>query len=378
MNTEHLKHIIDNYLSRFEELNGPVHREYDKWQVAFHFKGLMDEALASTAEVLPSKLYEVKKLTQNLIDNYTQPFNGLAEFAKEEPETVRAMFIDLFKASEADVAEKLNAVQRFLDSSHQLRDKYYPDSYLYNDDFHSVTGYLFFYDSDHNYLFKATHCRSFADCIEFYDDWGSGADIRLDVFFRMCDEVLSFIKTDENLMAANSRRYDIDPDGMHSDKEKHILLFDLIYCCSTYGLFQGIHYVTPKSGERQLVQERKQKAQELAAKLAEAEEQLALLNKAKIAICEILEPGIPINHKSFGRGIIEQANEKNVIVQFSDANQKTLGLVACVANGLIRCDNEEIQAVLTKHQSILKRDYQISAAVRRAYKELIPYTDFLN
>lgn len=122
-----------------------------------------------------------------MIDSYTQPLNGLVEFAKKEPDTVRSMFLDLLRTAAADVSVKQMAIQTFLDKSHQLRAKYFPDSYLYNDDLHSVTGYLFLYDSDHNYLYKATHCRSFADCMEFYDDWGSGKTTKLDVFFRMCD-----------------------------------------------------------------------------------------------------------------------------------------------------------------------------------------------
>ena len=79
MNTLHLQQIIDHYLDRFDELNGPVHEEYYKWQIAFQFKKMMDDALEASDEELSDKLYEVKKLTWNLIDSYTQPFNGLVE-----------------------------------------------------------------------------------------------------------------------------------------------------------------------------------------------------------------------------------------------------------------------------------------------------------
>ena len=236
MNTAHLQQIIDNYIGKFDYLNTGGNDEYYKWQIIHRFMPMMDDALAASDQAFPSKLYAVKKLTMNLIDSYTQPFNGLVEFSKKEPSTVRTMFSALFQAAKADTAQKQNAIQGFLDQSHQLRDKYFPDSYLYNDDLHSVTGYLFLYDPDHNYLYKATHCRSFADCIEFYDDWGSGETTRLDVFYRMCDEALEYLKQDESLMATTASRFAIDPEHMHPDHEKHILLFDLIYCCSTYGL----------------------------------------------------------------------------------------------------------------------------------------------
>jgi hypothetical protein len=377
MNTEHLQQIIDHYLARFEELNGPVHMEYYKWQIAYQFKPLMDEALVGPVEEFSAKLNAAKNLTQNMIDSYTQPFNGLVEFSKKEPETVRKMFLDLFQTAEAGVNEKQNAIQQFLEDSHKLRDKYFPDSYRYNDDLHSVTGYLFLYDPEHNYLYKASHCRSFADCIEFYDDWGYGADTKLDVFFRMCDEVLALIKKNEPLMEANSGRYDIDPDGMHPDKEKHILLFDLIYCCTSYGLFNGISYVTPKTGERKLMQERKEKAQELAARLTEAQEQLAQLNSATEWLRDTLKPGITIRHKSFGEGVIQELTDKAITVQFSGVGKKTLGTITCVSNGLIRFADEEKQTDLLQYKEILRKDEQIRNAVRWAEQELIPYAEYL-
>ncbi len=377
MNKEHLQQIIDHYIAEFDELNGPVHMEYYKWQVINRFRPMMDEALAAPDDKFPEKLYAVKKLTRNMIDNYTQPLNGLVEFAKREPGAVRTMFRDLLQAAAAGVDEKQDAIQAFLSKSHQLREKYFPDSYLYNDDLHSVTGYLFLYDPDHNYLYKATHCRSFADCVEFYNDWGSGEATKLDVFFRMCDEVLAAIRTNRELMATATSRYAYDPNGMHPDTEKHILLFDLIYCCSTYGLFDGIGFAVPKGGERKQIQERQEKVQKLTAALEDARKQLEQLNEAKAYLGQCFKPGAVIRHKAFGEGEILQVEETNMTVQFPGAGQKMLGIVACVVNGLVAVDDEQIQARLKDYQDVLCRDAQIRNAVSHCERELIPYTDEL-
>ena len=377
MNRERFQQIVDNYLARFEELNGPVHKEYYKWQIAYQFKPLMNDAIDASEKEFPTKLYAVKKLTQNLIDSYTQPFNGLVEFSKKEPKTVQGMFQSLFQSAEAAVQEKQATIQDFLDRSHMLRDRYFPDSYLYNDDFHSVTGYLFLYDPDHNYLYEASHCRSFADCVEFYDDWGYGADTKLDVFSRMCDETVSLIKNNEALLAVNASRYEIDPNRMHPDQEKHILLFDLIYCCTTYGLFRSISYISPKTGERKLIQERKEKAKELSNKLAEAQEQLALLNRATEWLSKMLKPGRIVWHRSFGEGIIQDVTDSAIIVQFSSVGQKTLGTAMCVSNRLISFGDEKTQAELLSYNAVLQREKQILNAVQWAEKELIPYAEYL-
>ena len=378
MNIAHLNQIIDHYLARFEELNDSVHMEYYKWQIAFRFKKLMDDALEASAEAFPKKLYEVKKLTENIIESHTQPFNGLVEFSRKEPETVRQMFRDLFSVSEESAAEKQKAIRCFLDKSIALCDKHFPGSHLYKNTLHSVTGYLFLYDPEQNYLYKPVHCREFADCIEIYDDWGSGADTKLPVFFRMCDEVLSQIKTNGPLMEANAGRYSIDPKGMHPDREKHILLFDLMYCCTAYGLFNGISYVTPKTGERKLMQERKEKAAELADALDEAKKRLAELNDAKAWLSRTIQPNVKIHHKAFGEGTIIQASESSMTVHFKSVGQKTLGPIACVANGLIRFDDEEMQSTALKYKDILRQDEQIRTAVKWAEKELAPYAEYLN
>jgi len=71
MNTRNLCQIINNYIDKFELINGSVHQEYYKWEIAKAFKPMMDAALASSDEKFPQKLMEVKRLTCNLIDSYT-------------------------------------------------------------------------------------------------------------------------------------------------------------------------------------------------------------------------------------------------------------------------------------------------------------------
>ena len=374
MNYQHLQEIIEHYIDLFPETNGPVHMEYYKWQIIYRFRPMMDEALAASDADFPGKLYAVKKLTANVIDSYTQPLNGLVEFSKKEPTTVRMMFSTLFQATKTDVEHKRAAIQNFLDQSHKLREKYFPDSYLYNDDLHSVTGYLFLYDPDHNYLYKATHCRSFADCIEFYDDWGSGETTKLDIFFRMCDEALAAIKENEALMATAASRYDIDPDHMHPDTEKHILLFDIIYCCSTYNLFKGIHYVVPKNAERQLIQARKDKALELKQALNEAQEKVSQLNAVQGALSEKVIVGKIVKHKSFGAGTITSIEDGRFTVSFESAGTKELGINLSIANGLITIEGLE----LSKEQIDLLRDEsKIRNAKSYAEKEMAPYLEYL-
>ncbi len=89
MNNEHMQQIFDNYIQKFEFVNNSQHQEYYKWQIANIFHDEMDKVLSAPKEEFASKLRELKKKTEDLIDSYTQPFGGLVYFAETEPETVR-------------------------------------------------------------------------------------------------------------------------------------------------------------------------------------------------------------------------------------------------------------------------------------------------
>ncbi len=208
MNKKYLDRIFKNYIDKFELLNDSKHCEYAKWQTAKVFRNKMDAAIESSGEDLPKRLLEAKETTRNLIDIQIRPFEGLIKFAEKEPETVREMFRALFSDDGGDMTKRQSKVENFIAQSHALRDKYFPGSFVYNDDMRSVTSYLFYYDPDHNYVFKATNAREFADYVWFCDEWGTGDTVKLDIYYRMCNQLVEIIKTNNALLATDASRFE--------------------------------------------------------------------------------------------------------------------------------------------------------------------------
>ena len=381
MNDIHMQQIFNHYIDDFEKLNDPEHMEYYKWQIVKKFRPMMDEALETDDSAFSEKLMEVKKITSNLVDSYTQPFYGLVKFAEREPDTVRNMFQELFAASAGPMEKRQVAVSEFLKKSHELRDKYYPDSFLYKDDMHSVTTYLFLYDPDHNYIFKSSHALIFADCIEFYDDWGSGDSVNLDVYYRMCDQVASAIKSSPAMMNTDASRFDngwgVDPTTFAPDTEKHILVFDLIYCCSTYGLFEGITFKRPKTKEKQLIQEKKEKALRLSKDLEEARADYEQLMAALQYLDEAYAVGTMIRHKKYGEGRITDKHGTTIEVNFQDGDIRRLGIVLSSVNDIIVSGIEGYGGHIEKCRDILKKESSIRSAVSFAEKNFAPYAEYL-
>ena len=383
MNKEQVHQVFAHYIDNFEMINNKEHEEYYKWQVCATFKELMDDALGADAEEFADALYRVKVCSENIIDSYTQPFYGLVELARKEPETVQQMFIDLYSDDNGDVKVQMKLIEDFFDQSNELLAKYYPDSYLYKQNSHSVSSYLFLYDPDHHYMYKATQSQVMADCIEFYDDWGSGDNIKLDVYYRMCDEMLAEIKNCPELLATNRSRYDgglqLKPGALHADPELHILLFDIIYCSHVYNLFDGITFERPKSKEKQLIVEQKNKAKELLSAYDEAKLAVENLDEALMYFATSMKSAGKIKHKMYGECEVITVDPRYLKIKIvKSGEEKQLGLAVVIANGIISLDTEEIKEKKDLYLPLLKKADSIPRTLEYAARALEPYKEYLD
>lgn len=376
-----LQQILAKYTEKFEMVNDADHDENYKWQVVKEFRELMDVALKSETSEFADALYKVKTASKNIIDSYTQPFHGLVEFARKEPETVRKMFVDLYADDGADLERQETLISDFFAKSNELLNKYYPGSYRFKQNSHSVSAYLFLYDPDHHFMYKATQAGIFADCIGFYDDWGSGDNIKLEPFYRMCNELVEAIKQDKALIKTNESRFDgrlhVKPEDMFADAEKHLLAFDIIYCSSVYGLYEGMSFRRPKTKEKQLYMERKKKAEQFLEEYNEAVKKKELLQEALEYIKTEMCPGTEISHEKYGNGKIESIEEGRLVIFFTDSNKhRQFGLTAVIGNQLIKA-GERFQKEIVKYLDVLKKKNSINSAVSHAKAMLEPYAEYL-
>ena len=232
-------------------------------------------------------------------------------------------------------------------------------------------------------MYKATQSQVMADCIEFYDDWGTGDNIKLDVYYRMCDEILAEIKNCPELLATNQSRYDgrllMEPGELHADSQLHILLFDIIYCSHVYNLFDGITFARPKSKEKQLIIEQKNKAKALQEAYEEAKNKADLLNKAlQYFVSTIREVGI-VKHKIHGDCDVLSVDEKYIRLRVKKSGEeKKLGLAIAIANGIIKLDTPEFDAKREEYLGILKQADSIPNHLEYASRALEPYEEYLN
>lgn len=375
MNRNNLQSIFQKYIDNFEVLNNEKNDETYKWAIAQEFQNFDLEA-----EDFAEMLLHLCKTAGNLVDSSQQlPFYALVEFARKEPETVRGMFKKLFADEHIDIDAKQQLIDEFIVASEELRKKYYPNSRLYTNNQRSVMMYLFLRYPNSNYGYKANQAKSFADYIEFYEDWGPMSDFRLDVYSRMCEQLITEMKANKALMETHKSRYEHTDRLLHPDDHLHILALDMIYSSQTYHFYDDRSITPINARTRKLHFERVAKAKELADMVAKAKADVALLTEAKEYMSSALISGLKVKHRAFGEGTVVKYSGTVVTVQFSKTGEtKELGLAVAVGKGLLTLPSDEMTQKIKGYLPVLNNEKRIPTNLSKAEAALEPYLEYLD
>ena len=377
MNSNSLNGLIASYIEHFERINDAINNENYKWCAVAGFQAAFD--LSAPDDAFADMLKKSRDATSNLVDSSTQPFYGLVQLAKREPAAIRRLLKDLLADDGGDLTLRQEKINAFVKDCNRLVERCFPGSYLYRNDQRSAMAYQFLNDPETHYLYKATESKSFADCVGFYDDWGSMAAFRLDIFYRFCDEVLAGIKASPALLDTHKSRFAYAKKPMYPDPALHVLLFDLIYCAHAYDLYAGPHFEKVTAAARKLYLERRAKARELAAALREAENAAVLLDEARTYFERALTSGAAITHKAFGPVDAVRMDGAQVILRLRKTGDlKKFGLLDCVSKGFLKIDAPDFEEQLEKYKAVLPREYSLPKACARAREALRPYEEYLD
>ena len=399
MNTKNLHQIFANYIDRFEELNNLDHNESFKWWAAAQFHAVMAAALQKSAAEFANDLEILvrKDVVGVIIDGRMQPFGGLVKIAQknngESADGVKQLFQNLFQDDGGDLEKREEKIAVFLDESEKLRLKYFPNYYSYKQTARSVAGYLFLYDPEHCYMYKATEARRFADDVEYYGDWGSGDQIKLKEYYRMCNELVAEIQECSALLETDKSRYTLkkrfedekhygiippSKKSMVEDSSCHILAYDIIYCNKTYDLDRTLSFKKRSPKEKKLYQERLNKALELQEEYSKAEERYAQLDRAIEHYSTVLTPGTAVTNFRYGHGKIIARRGDALDIQF-DTQPGLIGydFWQTVTGHYLKFEDSLDKETAQQYEDIFRRHDCISSELVRLQKELEAYQDVL-
>lgn len=381
MNRTRIQQIFSNYIEKFEIINSPKCDENYKWRIANEFHDLMDPEHPDFAE----RIREAWKVSANLIDSSNRYcFSALINCASKEPESVRELFRALFADDGGDLTVRQRKILQFIEDANALTVRLVSTNNMFMNDQRSTMGYLFLYDPDNHYLYKASEATDFASCIEFYDDWGPGTNFRLDVYYRMCDALVEEIRNSDELRKTHESRY-VDKEGtpikgMHPDNNYHILAFDIIYGAPEfrYNFYKGIPFSTITAQARKLHQDRVEKAQARQAALLDAQEKADRLAEARAYFASVITVGMDVKHRVFGLGQIIAADDQYLTIVFPQKGEtKKFATMMSFSGGFLTADIPDMAEKAAKYKDVINGERTIESTLARAQAEFNEYREYL-
>lgn len=237
--------------------------------------------------------------------------------------------------------------------------------------------YLFLRDPEENYPFKSTQAHEFADCVEFYDDWDSGSNFKLDVYYRMCDELVAAMKAYQPLLDTNASRFEGHETQYYKDHNLHILAFDLIYSSHVYFFYEGIQYPQLNTQAKKLHLERPEKARTLQAAVESARDAVMELQEVTEYLLSIPTEGSEIFHRSFGKGKVATVDGGRITICFESCGEKTLLFYETLSKGYLKYEVPEYDGYVQEHASLLNDFGKIPKRLVKAEKAFAPYSELL-
>ena len=348
MNIERLNNLINAYIDNFDLINDGVHFENMKWKAIYHFKKHFDIHAIDFYEMFK----EAMSMSGIVINNGTvQPVNGILKLISHEEDTMRLLFAMLYDDDGGDLDKRQDKIERFVEETNKLLEKYERGKWKYKQDFRSVLAYLTFYKPEENYLYKSSQCQPFFRYLEYGEEIGYGQYFKLSRYYRMCDEVREAISKHQALIETHNTRW-----GKVSNPEDdlHILTFDIIYCGIVYGFYEFENYTKIiRKSKSDLEQERIES--EIDTKRTELETLEAELANAQTLLDEIPEinlEGQTVKHRIFGKGLVSKQTGSYIEVAFSSKTSKFVLTTAFIGGFL---SSEDV--------SVLEKCKQIESAI---------------
>ena len=220
MNRELLRSYISEYEKEFTRISD---QEIYKWRAVKQFQDNWDLDANDFSEMLVLALSK----TDNLMaaGNYF-PREMIIRMAKERPQTVKGLFLDLFD-EEADLLERIDSFQK---KAKDLNQSLFQYKNHFQDD-RAVMVYLTLKFPEIYFFYKFTMFKDFCEKVDSDFEPMAGRKSNLIQFLEMCKTIREEIRLNNNLLKLHKDRI---KESEYFDAESNILTQDFIYAVTEY------------------------------------------------------------------------------------------------------------------------------------------------
>lgn len=284
-----------------------------------------------------------------IIDNSRMhPSSGVIRLWEVEPKAVERLFYDvLFADTDGDAETAQNNMDLFLAEYEALRQRYFAANWSFKQDRHSASVFMAMNEPPVNFIFKSSEAHAMAKYIDFGLDIGFGINFSLPNYYRLCNELISAMTEHPGFLDKHREYLD---ERHYADDSLHLLAFDLMYCCRTYGYYKGLTVpstgkTVKKSSNAGPTPEEIAHMEEIRlAKIAALEDEIEELERSCDDYEDISLVGVQVTAKGFGTGTVVGQNINRIIVVFEGVQKSFILDKKYVARPRFENDNEIVEA----------------------------------
>ena len=362
MNKLHLERILSQYAERFAELNMQEKQDgAGRWQAVACFQRNWDIE-ADDFETM----YRAAAAKMNLVADrmlVTQSDNIVYLMEHGETEFVKDCFMKLFSEDDGDLERRKQRASAFAEAINK-KVTAYAGNLKYPMKLGHGLFYLNMYRPADNYIYKATDAASWANCVEFAEDFGGGRTFSLTRFYRLCDELRRAVSGDERFQHIDAQIR--EAAGLQNDDQMHLLVYDIMFRAQAEHFYKnaGIEKMTVK------VRLKKAAAQEridsLELLLAGKRHQMEKLGDQKEVISL---DGAAVVHKRYGKGTVDEVADDRIVIRFADEIRK-FKYPHAFHNGFLELEASEHMDSFRDNGEMAKMKDQLAKEIRSLTGEL--------
>ena len=343
-----LQQLFDSYTEKFETFNNAEHRETYKWAAVSHFQKYWDLDAEQFGEMFKVAFED----SGNQIDVPSfQPIAGVLYLCRQNAETmeeVREAFRRLLENDGSDLEARQKRVEGFVTEMNAILQRVTADKWKYHQDISSALLYLTLADPDNNYMYKESECKAFTEYLGVKNEVFKKDALSLPDYYHLCDNVAAELLQQSDLLQNVDEALEAEADNMDDssitevDGDRHLLVYDLIYCARNYQLydeelFAGGNGKHADSGEEENDQEEQKIRERIRALTAQCE--TAVKQREEVAFPQL--EGTEISHLRYGAGTITAQEDKYLTVTFARAGVKKFVMPDALTKGFLKGVPEE-------------------------------------
>lgn len=358
MNMNNLHELINRYEEQLDYFYVD-HEELFKWKAIKRFQNVWNSSEyenISFAEKFNAAKSEFFVLTDNKM---VSPSNGVVKIAEKKDAEVRHLFEEvLFADDGGNLTLRQNHIDEFMEGMERLRQETFPNSWKFKqDDRHAAFCYLAAFKPNDNYIYKHDPVEKFARYVEFGFDIGSGLNFNLKYFYDLCNVIVEAVKEHESLLEKNAKYL---KENELEDDNLHILAFDIMYCCSNYGLYNGLNHIKKSEAIKgyKIEKEKYRKEMERQLKLAELDERISQLELQLEPYSSISLLNVKVSSDKYGDGIIIDQKGSSVTVLFEELKKDFVIDKKYLKRPIFEDENDILEA-FTEYNRIVEKIKQL-------------------